>query len=157
MRDFKRRLKVIWLVLTNQYTTGDKYQCWWLWRKEEDENIKVTFRQKRSIMYVCYKLIEPEGVSSHTGKVPLKVIENIFLFDGDKDRLRNTIPDENLWFIVMKGIQYHVHSIKNILRTGNGRFTGTNYAVGFGGTPEQARERMLLALEQFIEIQVRPK
>ncbi len=31
MRDFKKRLKIIWALLMNNYTSSSRQNRWWLW------------------------------------------------------------------------------------------------------------------------------
>lgn len=41
-RDFKKRIRIAWLVLFNQYTNDPKEGCWWLW---DDELTKISRRE----------------------------------------------------------------------------------------------------------------
>jgi len=42
MRDFKLKLNIIWLLLTNKYTSSTKYSCWYLWGGS-NKSIMITF------------------------------------------------------------------------------------------------------------------
>lgn len=42
MRDFKLRVRIIWYLLTNRYTSSKKYQAWWLW----DGTTKITLSKQ---------------------------------------------------------------------------------------------------------------
>ena len=35
MRDFKLKMTIIWLVLTDSYTSCSRDKCWWLWSRKE--------------------------------------------------------------------------------------------------------------------------
>lgn len=39
MRDFKVKLKIIWLLLSDQYTKSTKNKCFWMWHSK----ILITF------------------------------------------------------------------------------------------------------------------
>ena len=43
MRDFGRKLKLIWLILRDGYTSSTKENCWWFWSEPQ---IKVIFDNK---------------------------------------------------------------------------------------------------------------
>ncbi len=48
MRDFKLKLKIIWCVLTDKYTSNPYDKCWWLWN---DKNIMICFGKKNFHMF----------------------------------------------------------------------------------------------------------
>jgi len=47
MRDFKLKIKLIFLILTNKYTASTKWKCWYMWDKED--KILISFdKEKRN-------------------------------------------------------------------------------------------------------------
>lgn len=40
-RHWKKKLTIIWYLLTDQYTNSDEQKCWWLWIP--NETVLITF------------------------------------------------------------------------------------------------------------------
>lgn len=42
-RQFRMRLMIAWKILTNQYCESGSHQCWWLFKREDDPHVMITF------------------------------------------------------------------------------------------------------------------